>query len=78
MELKVDVGFEQLLQAIKQLPADKIDRIKTELSIKKFNMKSSIHTFDFQQLLLSGPVMDDDQYKVFKENRKRLNKWRTK
>jgi hypothetical protein len=77
MELKVDIGFDQLLQAIKQLPADKVDQLKAELA-KKSSGKNPQGGFNFQQFLLNGPVMDDDQYKDFKETRKRLNQWRTK
>lgn len=77
MELKVDIGFNQLLQAIKQLPADKVDQLKAELA-KKSSGKLHHGAFNFQQFLLNGPVMDDDQYKDFKETRKRLNQWRTK
>ncbi len=31
---------------------------------------------EFQALLLSGPVMDDRQYKDYKQLRQRLNTWR--
>jgi len=32
----------------------------------------------FQDLLLSGPVMDDEQYREYKQLRNRLNLWRQK
>ncbi len=32
----------------------------------------------FQKFLLSGPIMSDEQYKLFKEARKHFNKWRIK
>jgi hypothetical protein len=78
MELKVDIGFEQLVQAIKQLPASKIMQLKAELAEKKAAGNSTTSTADFQQLLLSGPVMDDKQYENYKDIRNRINKWRTK
>ena len=33
---------------------------------------------EFQEFLLKVPVMSDEQYFAFKENRKALNKWRSK
>ena len=77
MELKVDIGFDQLMKAINQLPAAKIMQLKAELSEKSIN-ESPAFTGDFQKFLLSGPVMDDHQYEQYKETRARLNKWRTK
>jgi len=78
MELKVDIGFDQLLKAINQLPAAKIAQLKAELSTKKTSNKNQAHSSDFQKFLLSGPIMDDHQYNIYKETRSRLNKWRTK
>ncbi len=78
MELKVDIGFEQLVQAIKQLPEAKIMQLKAELSEKHFSKKSSQASIDFQKLLLSGPVMDDKQYEGHKSLRSRFSKWSTK
>ena len=75
MELKVDIGFEQLLKAINQLPAAKIVQL---LSAKKTDGKGQSNTDDFQKFLLNGPVMGDHQYDIYKETRTRLNKWRTK
>lgn len=77
MELKVDIAFSQLIQVIRQLPDDKKTQLKAELSSTfPTNSKKSISTF--QELLLNGPVMDDDQYKAYKETRNHFNKWRTK
>ena len=78
MELKVDIGFDQLLKAINQLPAAKIAQLKAELSAKKISDKDQSLSGNFQKLLLSGPVMDDHQYDIYKETRTRLNKWRAK
>jgi len=78
MELKVDIGFEQLLKVINQLPAAKIIQLKAELSGKSRTNEKSAYTGDFQNFLLSGPVMNDHQYENYKEARTRLNKWRTK
>lgn len=77
MELKVDIGFEALMDAIKQLPVAKLNQVKAELSENAWS-KVRENSNDFQHILLSGPVMDDKQYEDYKEMRSRLNKWRTK
>jgi len=77
MELKVDIEFKQLLRVIKQLPEDKMTLLKAELS-SPISPDITNSTKKFQELLLTGPVMDNDQYKVYKETRNHFNKWRTK
>ncbi len=74
MELKVDIGFDQLLDVIRQLPDDKKSRIQAELS----SQKKEIRRDDFLELLLNGPVMSDEQYKEYLEARNHFNKWRIK
>ena len=72
MELKVDISFEQLVQAIKQLPASKIRQLKAELSIENPTENHQVNVVDFQKLLLTGPVMGDKQYKEYKSFKRRL------
>lgn len=35
-------------------------------------------TNDFKTLLLNGPIMDDEQYEEFLENRQHFNDWHKK
>lgn len=83
MDLKEEIGFDDLLHAVQQLPEDKRAILKEELSkpttqtgIKKKKLPEDKLT-DFQKFLLNGPVISDEQYKNYKEIRKHLNKWRT-
>lgn len=78
MELKVDIQYDQLLTLIKQLPAAKIVQLKSDLSDSFIEKKAKSEISDFQEFLLKGPVMSDDQYEQFLENRKQFNQWRTK
>ncbi len=78
MELKVNIGYEQLLILVKQLPAAKIMQLKAELSNNYIGKKSASDISDFQQFLLHGPVMTDKQLHEFTENRKQFNQWRMK
>jgi len=75
MELKVEIGFNELLHAIQQLPESQRAILQDELKKKE---QPKIDITDFQKFLLNGPVMSDEEYKNFKETRKRLNQWRTK
>jgi len=75
MELKVDIAFDELMQAIKHLPEDQLSALKSALSTPS---NKSADTQKFQELLLRGPVMSDDQYKAYKDNRNQFNEWRGK
>lgn len=75
MELKVSIGYEELLTLIQQLPKEQILSLKREL--EKFGKeKSSSQTSRLKQLALSGPIMSEIQYNSFLEFRKELNQWR--
>lgn len=76
MQLTVDFNIDQLIQVIKKLPAHQKDRIKAELNDAKTE-KIQIEKSDFQKFLLRGPVMSDAENNHFKENRKKMNQWRT-
>jgi len=77
MELKVEIGFDELLHVVQQLPEDKRAILEQELS-KIREQPKEVALTDFEKLLLNGPVMTDEEYNNFKEVRKRINKWRIK
>jgi hypothetical protein len=76
MQLTVDLNIDQLIQVIKKLPSHQKDRIKAELN-DKATRKKRTEKSEFQKFLLKGPVMSDTEYNQFKENRKKMNQWRT-
>jgi hypothetical protein len=78
MELKLNIGYQELVELIKQLPANQIKRLKTELALIEKDHPMEDEGSDFQEFLSKGPVMEDDQYQVFLSNRKYFNSWRTK
>jgi hypothetical protein len=78
VELKIDIEYEDLLRLVKQLPAAKIVQLKSELSDSLIENKSKSDNSEFQDFLLRGPVMTDNQYEQFIENRKWFNQWRVK
>jgi len=78
MELTLNIGYEQLLFLIKQLPANQIAKLKTDLCDRNVLSKSKTEITEFQKFLLKGPVMSKEQYETYLENRKHFNLWRTK
>jgi len=73
MEITIDIGYEQLLAAIKKLPAAKIKQLKSVLNEEFIEQKATKDLSDFQNFLLKGPVMSDEQYKLHQANRKDFN-----
>ena len=82
MELSINIKYEQLLKLVKGLPYNQKKRLTREIEkdLKNRNKKSSKANGDeelneFQQFLLQGPLMSDEQYKDFKSLRKDFAKW---
>ena len=78
MELTVDLGFEQIVGLIRQLPASQIVKLKAELDNSDITVTSASEIKEFQQFLLCGPVMSDEQFNDYKQHRKQFNVWRQK
>jgi hypothetical protein len=74
MHIQVDIGFEQLLELIKNLPGEQLDRLKEEIEKNKETKNIKV---DKESFLLSGPVFTDEQIEDIIEARKAINKWRT-
>jgi hypothetical protein len=77
MEMKVDIQFDQLLDIVRQLPPENVARLKAELSAKSSKSDSGGNS-TFKDLLLTGPVMNDEQYSDYKALRTRMNQWNKK
>ena len=78
MQLTVDIPYEQLIDIIRQLPANQLEKLKSDLENRVALNKVETGKTDFQDFLLKGPVMTNEQYLTFKENRKSFNQWRSK
>jgi hypothetical protein len=77
MQNTVELTYEQLINLIRQLPANQLAKIKSDLeNIVAVEPKETRKT-DFQVFISKGPVMSDAQYASYKENRKSLNQWRS-
>ncbi len=69
MELKINIGYKEILELVKQLPKSQILQLKTDIETAIIEQEKT-ETTDFQKLLLQGPVMTDEQYAEYLENRK--------
>jgi hypothetical protein len=76
MELTLDLGYKQILHLVSQLPANQIAKIKYELSENVIAEKTRKEVSDFQKFLLAGPIMSDEQYSNFNQQRQYFNQWR--
>lgn len=74
MELKMEIGLDQLIQAIKQLPAGQLLKLKAEINSTTI---SKTEKEKFENFLLQGPVFTEDQIALMEDARKSINKWGT-
>ena len=64
MELKLHIGYQQLLELIKQLPASQLKKLKADIDlIVPDEEPDTAGRRKFQEFLLKGPVMTDEQVK---------------
>jgi len=74
MQVQVDIGFEQLIAIAKNLPKAQWQKLKTEVE----NIDTENDNSDLLSFFLNGPTFSEDELKVIENNRKAINKWRTK
>ena len=68
----MDISFDQLLRAVKKLPAGQLKQLKAEIEIEsKKNAQN-----DLESLLLNGLVATEEQLQIIANNRKAINQWR--
>ena len=69
MEVKLDIGYEQLIAIIHQFPIDEVNKLKDEIERTTSERKTE-STDDFASLLADGSVMSDEKFRKFEENKK--------
>jgi uncharacterized protein YpbB len=77
MHVSIDINLEQLLVLIRSLPEGQLVRLQQEIS-KSLQEKSSENKDKYLEILLHAPTMSEEQYVAYKENRRKINKWRKK
>ena len=75
MEVKLNIGYEQLIAIIHQLPIDEVNKLKQEK--EKISSEKNVGAIDeLESLLANGPIMSEKKYQEFEENRKNFSQWR--
>ncbi len=78
MELKIKIAYDQVLDIIRQLPVNQVARLIVDAKNILEQEQPKEDVTSFQAFLRSAPVMTDEQYETFLENREMLNQWRMK
>jgi len=77
MELTLNIGFGQIVALLNQLPANQIEKIKHEFMDMSVAEKAKAEISNFQKFILAGPVMSEEQYLKFIQQRQHFSSWRT-
>lgn len=75
MQVQINIGFDQLLQIVKALPAKQLKQLKAEVDKQNRAVKQESN---LEILLLNGPTATKEQLETIEANRKAINQWRTK
>jgi len=75
MELQIDLGINQVINIIRQLPRDQKKLIKKVLDQEVLEKKIYDKKNDLVELLLTGPVMSNEEEINFKKFNKEFDKW---
>ena len=75
MQAQIEIGFDQLVKLVKQLPKKQWTRLKTEVDN---NERSPDTQSDMLTLLLNGPTFSKKQLTEIVKARKEINQWRKK
>ena len=75
MELRVDIGFDQLVKAVKRLPRKQLNVLLSEVSKPSRPVVKNEH---LKSLLLSGPTLTGEQLETIQKTREAFTKWRAK
>jgi hypothetical protein len=75
MRVPVDIGFDQLIQLAKQLPADQWTKLKLEVEKEQ---EQADPVSDMEAFLLNAPTFNKKQLDAIDKTRKAISQWRTK
>ena len=77
MELKMNIGLAEIIGLIKGLTNSEKLVVKNQLD-KDLTSKFSTSNLNLKQLLLAGPVMDDEGYDNYQNLRQQFKTWTKK
>ncbi len=75
MQVQVDIGYDQLVNLVKQLPKNQWAKLKNDIEVQNVEVDSKSDMLTF---LLNGPTFSKKQIAEIEKARKEINQWRTK
>ena len=82
MELRMNFEYEQVWQLVHQLPLPEKQRLTAQLETElrdemaqRRQHRPADEQTEFEELLLHGPVMSDEQFEQYEEVRRNFTKW---
>jgi hypothetical protein len=75
MQAQIDIGYEQLVKLVKQLPKRQWTKLKNEVENSKVVSETQA---DMLTLLLNGQTFSKKQLDEIAQARIEINQWRTK
>ena len=75
MELRINIEVNQIIGLIKQMPSEHKLKIKEELAKETRGKTVSNNNFNLTELLLSGPIMNNEEKENFKNIQKYFDLW---
>lgn len=75
MQAQVDIGYDELVKLVKQLPKNQWTKLKKEVDEEQPLTDKQSEMIEF---LLSGPTFTKKQLAEIEKARKEINQWRTK
>jgi len=75
MRAQIEIGYDQLVKLVKQLPKQQWTKLKSEVEEQD---TQADQTSDMLTFLLNGPTFNKKQLDEIAKARKEINQWRTK
>lgn len=76
MELRLNIGYKELLELVKQLSPRELLQLKELITETLDQEAQRSNSSEFGAFLLNGPVMKEEKYQEFLESRKLFDQWR--
>ena len=77
MDLKINIGYQQFLELIGQLPAAELEKLLVAIQHELKSKKKKNQKTPLQALLLQAPTWSEKEYQQYLEAKAHLNQFRT-
>lgn len=75
MQLSIDIGYNEVVSFIRQLPKEDVKKINYIIEHEILNQNQN-EPNELQKLLLQGPVWSDERYEEYLEVREYINSFK--